>query len=113
MLITTPQPIGSTTKQFTAAAILLLQQEKKLSIDDKLSKYVPECVHGDKVTLREMLNMMSGISDDDPASYGNRLTQPITPEQMFANLNKLPLHVETRHAHGLLQHQLQFAGADR
>lgn len=91
MLITTPQPIGSTTKQFTAAAILLLQQEKKLSIDDKLSKYVPEYVHGDKVTLRQMLNMMSGISDDDPAIYGDRLTQPITREQMFANLNKLPL----------------------
>ena len=42
MLITTPQPIGSITKQFTAAGILLLQQEKKLSIDDRLSKYVPE-----------------------------------------------------------------------
>jgi D-alanyl-D-alanine carboxypeptidase len=41
MLIMTPQPIGSITKQFTAAAILLLQQEKKLSVDDKLSKYVP------------------------------------------------------------------------
>jgi hypothetical protein len=37
MLITTPQAIGSITKQFTAAGILLLQQEKKLSIEDKLS----------------------------------------------------------------------------
>src|SRR4029077_7898304 len=37
MLITTPQAIGSITKQFTAAGILLLQQEKKLSIDDKLA----------------------------------------------------------------------------
>jgi CubicO group peptidase (beta-lactamase class C family) len=91
MLITTPQSIGSTTKQFTAAAILLLQQEKKLSIDDKLSKYVPEYVHGDKITLRQMLNMVSGISDDDPAIYGDHLTQPITRQKMFANLNKLAL----------------------
>jgi CubicO group peptidase (beta-lactamase class C family) len=91
MLITTPQSIGSTTKQFTAAAILLLQQEKKLSIDDKLSKHVPEYVHGDKITLRQMLNMGSGISDDDPAIYGGKLTQPITREAMFKNLNKLPL----------------------
>ena len=91
MLITTPQSIGSTTKQLTAAAILLLQQQKKLSIDNKLSKFVPEYVHADKVTLRQMLNMVSGISDDDPAIYGGKLTQPITRESMFKNLNKLPL----------------------
>jgi CubicO group peptidase (beta-lactamase class C family) len=91
MLITTPQAIGSITKQFTAAAILLLQEDKKLSIDEKLSNYVPEYVHGDEVTLRQMLNMVSGISDNDPAIYGDHLTQPITREQMFANLNKLPL----------------------
>lgn len=91
MLITTPQAIGSITKQFTAAAILLLQQEKKLSIDDKLSKYVPEYIRGNEVTLRQMLNMVSGISDNDPAIYGDHLTQPIARDQMFANLNKLPL----------------------
>lgn len=91
ILITTPQPIGSITKQFTAAGILLLQQEKKLSIDDRLSKYVPEYVHADEITLRQMLNMVSGISDNDPAIYGDHLTQPITRNEMFANLNKLPL----------------------
>jgi CubicO group peptidase (beta-lactamase class C family) len=91
MLVTTPQAIGSITKQFTAAAILLLQQEKKLSIDDKLSKFVPEYVDADKVTLRQMLNMVSGISDNDPAIYGDHLTHPIARKEMFANLNKLPL----------------------
>jgi len=91
MLITTPQAIGSITKQFTAAAILLLQQEKKLSIDDKLSKFVPEYVDGDKVTLRQMLNMVSGISDNDPAIYGDHLTHPIARKEMFSNLNKLQL----------------------
>ena len=91
MLITTPQAIGSITKQFTAAAILLLQQEKKLSIDDKLSKFVPEYVDADKVTLRQMLNMVSGISDNDPAIYGDHLTYPIARKEMFANLNKLQL----------------------
>ena len=91
MLLTTPQAIGSITKQFTAAAILMLQQDKKLSIDDPLSKYVPEYVHGGKITLRQMLNMVSGISDNDPAIYGDHLTQPITRQAMLANLNKLPL----------------------
>ena len=91
MLITTPQPIGSITKQFTAAGILLLQQEKKLSIDDRLSKYVSEYVRSDEITLRQMLNMVSGISDNDPGIYGDQLTQPITRKEMLANLNKLPL----------------------
>ena len=90
MLVATPQSIGSITKQFTAAAILLLQQQQKLSIDDKLSEYVPEYVHGDEVTLREMLNMASGIPVDDLAIYGS-LTKPIAREQMLANLNKLAL----------------------
>jgi len=91
MLITTPQAIGSITKQFTAAAILLLQQEKKLSIDDKLSKFVPEYGDAAKVTLRQMLNMVSGISDNDPAIYGDHLAQPIARKEMFSNLNKLQL----------------------
>jgi CubicO group peptidase (beta-lactamase class C family) len=38
-----------------------------------------------------MLNMVSGISDNDPAIYGDHLTQPITREAMFANLNNQPL----------------------
>jgi len=88
---TTPQLIGSITKQFTAAAILLLAQDKKLSIDDRLSKYVPEYVHGPEITLRQMLNMVSGISDNDPAIYGDELTKPIARSAIFANLNKLPL----------------------
>jgi CubicO group peptidase (beta-lactamase class C family) len=91
MLLTTPQPIGSITKQFTAAAILLLAQEKRLSIDDPLSKYVPEYAQGSKITLRQMLNMVSGISDNDPAIYGDALTKPISRRAMIANLNKLPL----------------------
>jgi CubicO group peptidase (beta-lactamase class C family) len=91
MLLTTPQNIGSITKQFTAAAVLLLQQEGKLSIDDRLSKYVPEYRYADEITLRQMLNMISGISDDDPAIYGDHLAKPISRKKMMANLNKLPL----------------------
>ena len=112
MLITTPQPIGSITKQFTAAAILLLQREKKLSVDDKLSNYVPEYVHGNEITLRQMLNMVSGISDNDPAIYGDHLTQPISrgdvcePQQAAAD-------VETWDSHGLHEHQLQLVRPSR
>lgn len=54
---------GSLTKQITAAAILQLDKKKKLSIDDKLSKYYPEYKYGDQITLRMLLNMRSGLTD--------------------------------------------------
>jgi D-alanyl-D-alanine carboxypeptidase len=55
--------IGSVTKQFTAAAILQLQEQRKLSIDDKLSKYFPNFPHAREITLRQMLNQVSGLED--------------------------------------------------
>ena len=91
MLLTTPQAIGSITKQFTAACILLLAQDGRLSVDDPLSKYLPKYRLASKITLRQMLNMVSGISDNDPAIYGDELTKPVSRRAMLANLNKLPL----------------------
>ena len=44
--------IGSITKQFTSTVILKLQEEGKLSVDDKLSKYFPEFKYADKITLK-------------------------------------------------------------
>lgn len=55
--------IGSVTKQFTAAAILQLQEHGKLSIDDRLAKYFPSFPHAHEITLRQMLNQVSGLSD--------------------------------------------------
>ncbi|HEV3153233.1 MAG TPA: serine hydrolase domain-containing protein [Candidatus Baltobacteraceae bacterium] len=55
--------IGSVTKQFTAAAILQLQEQGKLAIDDKLSKYEPAFPHANEITLRQLLNQVSGLAD--------------------------------------------------
>ncbi|HEX3554209.1 MAG TPA: serine hydrolase domain-containing protein [Thermoanaerobaculia bacterium] len=63
----TPQTvfdIGSTSKQFTAASVLLLAQEGKLSLDDDVHKYIPELPdYGTPVTLRHLLHHTSGIRD--------------------------------------------------
>ena len=63
----TPQTIfesGSVAKQFTAAALLLLQQDGKLSIDDPVRKYIPELPdYGSPLTIRHLLNHTSGIRD--------------------------------------------------
>jgi CubicO group peptidase (beta-lactamase class C family) len=55
--------IGSITKQFTAAAILQLAAAGKLSIDDKLGKYLPDFGYGDQITLRQLLTHTSGLKD--------------------------------------------------
>lgn len=55
--------IASLTKQFTAAAVLLLQEKGKLSVNDKLSKYFPKCSYANKITLDNLLKMRSGIPD--------------------------------------------------
>ncbi len=63
----TPQTIfesGSVAKQFTAAALVLLQQDGKLSLDDPVRKYIPELPdYGAPLTIRHLLNHTSGLRD--------------------------------------------------
>ncbi len=54
--------IGSITKQFTAAAILMLYEQKKLGLDDDITKFIPDYpVHGHKITIQHLLTHTSGI----------------------------------------------------
>lgn len=55
--------IASLTKQFTGTAILLLQEQGKLNVTDKLSKYLPDFKHGNKLTIENLLFMTSGLQD--------------------------------------------------
>jgi len=63
----TPQTVfesGSVAKQFTAAALVLLQQDGKLSLDDAVKKYIPELPdYGSPLTIRHLLNHTSGLRD--------------------------------------------------
>ncbi|MEE1061962.1 MAG: serine hydrolase domain-containing protein [Ruminococcus sp.] len=61
--INTDYYIGSLTKQFTAVAIMLLQEEGKLSTSDTLDKYFPEYEYGSEITIRHLLTMTDGIPD--------------------------------------------------
>ena len=55
---------GSVSKQFTAAAILLLEQQGKLSLDDDVRRYIPELPHyGHKITIRHLMQHTSGLRD--------------------------------------------------
>ena len=63
----TPETIfepGSITKQFTAASVLLLAEQGKLSLDDPVRKYIPEVPdYGATITIRHLLNHTSGLRD--------------------------------------------------
>ncbi len=61
--------IGSISKQFTAAAILLLQEDGKLSLDDAVGKYVPGLTRGNEITIRQILSHTSGYQDYWPEDY--------------------------------------------
>jgi D-alanyl-D-alanine carboxypeptidase len=64
MTVGTMVPIGSATKQFTAVAILQLHDQGKLSVDDEVTKWLPELnMAGNKVTLRHLLAHTAGIVD--------------------------------------------------
>lgn len=62
-------PIGSISKQFTSTAVLLLQEQGKLSIDDPVSKYFPELTRAADVKLRNLMTMTSGYEDFAPQDY--------------------------------------------
>ncbi len=56
--------IGSTSKQFTAASILLLEKQGKLSVNDDVRKYISELPdYGKKITILHLLNHTSGLRD--------------------------------------------------
>jgi CubicO group peptidase (beta-lactamase class C family) len=62
--------IGSVTKQFTAAAVLLLAQDGKLSLDDPARKYFPELPdYANMITIRHLLNHTSGLRDWGSVAY--------------------------------------------
>ena len=61
--------IGSISKQFAAAAILLLQQDGKLSLDDPVARFLPDLTRAREVTIRELLSHTSGYQDYWPQDY--------------------------------------------
>ena len=68
--VDTPFAIASCSKQFTAACVMILKQDGKLSVNDKLSKFFPEYKYGKNITVKNLLTMRSGIADflnDNPS----------------------------------------------
>jgi len=76
--------IGSISKQFTATAILLLQEQRKLSLDDKVAKFIPDLTQAGEVTIRQLLSHTSGYQDYWPQDYVMpMMLQPVTAQKIM------------------------------
>jgi D-alanyl-D-alanine carboxypeptidase len=84
--------IGSISKQFTAAAVLLLAEQGKLSLDDPVSRFVPNLTRGGQVTIRALLSHTSGYQDYWPQDYVPPfMLQSITADKILDRWARKPL----------------------
>jgi D-alanyl-D-alanine carboxypeptidase len=87
--------IGSVSKQFTATAILLLQEQGKLSLDDKVAKFVPDLTRANEISIRQLLSHTSGYQDYWPQDYVfPRMLEPITAQGILDLWARKPLDFE-------------------
>ena len=91
----TPQTkfrLGSITKQFTALAIMQLQEKGLLSVDDPVTKYFPDYKIAEKVTIHHLLTHTSGIHNfTSDAEYMQMMTLNSPPEKTIARFKEKPL----------------------
>lgn len=85
--------LGSITKQFTSAVILKLQEEKKLGVSDKLSKYFPGYPKGDSITIEQLMTHTSGIYSytNDRDFMAKEVSKPTNREKIMAMFRDKPL----------------------
>jgi CubicO group peptidase (beta-lactamase class C family) len=84
--------IGSISKQFTAAAVLLLAEDGKLSLDDTVSRWLPDLTRASEVTVRQLLSMTSGYQDYWPQDYVMPgMLKDVTPQGILDGWAKKPL----------------------
>ncbi len=87
--------VGSISKEFTAAIILLLQEQGKLSLDDRVSKYFPDLTRANEITIRQLLSHTSGYEDYAPQDYTiPEWLKPTTPRAILDRWAKKPLNFD-------------------
>jgi len=87
--------IGSISKEFTAAALLLLEQEGRLSLDDPVAKYLPGVARGADISIRALLSHTAGVHDFWPQDYALSITaEPISPATLIERFASGPLDFE-------------------
>ncbi len=87
--------IGSVSKTFTAIGILMLQEQKKLSVTDRLTKYFPQYPQWHDITLKHLLQHTSGITEmTETEPFKNNQQKDWTPREVIARMAAEPLDFE-------------------
>ncbi|MDD2791661.1 MAG: serine hydrolase [Sediminibacterium sp.] len=87
--------LGSMTKQFTAIAILMLEEQGKLNTNDIISKYIPDYPSGNKITIHHLLTHTSGIKDFTKMKSLREVSQKeMTPKMMIDFFKNEPVEFE-------------------
>jgi len=89
--------IGSITKQFTAALVMRLVEAGRLSLDDPLSRFLPDFPRGGEVTVRHLLNHTSGIKSYtglDEANWATIFRHDLTHDELIDLFDELPFDFE-------------------
>ena len=90
-----PYQIASNSKQFLAALLLMLENDGKLSLDDKVAKWLPQVSGADRITLRMLLTHTSGLQDYWPQDYSFAdMEKPVTPDEIVRRWGMKPLDYE-------------------
>ena len=89
--------VGSVTKQFTCAVALQLEQEKKLSFDDRIARYEPALTRAADITVRDIAGMVSGYRDYYPLDFVDRpMAAPRPSLDIVRDFAGRPLDFEAR-----------------
>jgi CubicO group peptidase (beta-lactamase class C family) len=93
---TTKFRLGSLTKQFTSASILLLAERHKLSLDDRIKQYVPDAPSAwDAITIFHLLTHTSGLFNYTALpDFTSTMPLPLTPAQIIGKVRDRPLEFE-------------------
>ena len=84
--------IGSVSKEFTAALLLMLVEDGKLRLDEPVGRYLPDLTRSGEVTVRQVLSMTSGYQDFWPEDYlMTSMMRPTKPAEILAVWGKKPL----------------------
>lgn len=87
--------IGSVSKQLLTGAVLLLVQDGKLSLDDRVSRYLPNLTRAGEITIRQLLSHTSGYQDFYPQDYvAPFMEKPVTAESILDQWARKPLDFE-------------------
>jgi CubicO group peptidase (beta-lactamase class C family) len=101
--------IGSITKQFTAVGIMMLVEDGLISTDDTLDKYLPEYPYASQITIKQLMNMTSGIMDyfkdkdymqrffgveKEEDAFNRRISKEIKNEELLEYVSEYELEFE-------------------